>query len=573
MTNLGAVDEDVRFDWVAADDLSAKLRSTATVLDEQAASRTTSHDTARAVWQGRYAVEFDDRVSTCTGDASRFATSMRGAADDVDELARLAREEQDRRVAAREWIASQNDDGGGLFGGVPVLGDVEDAIGDGLDAAGDFVFGEDDVPPELSPVDPPNISIGDPGPATRNVGAPAATATYAEGGVSSAKPDDLDTWVSASRGMDETLTLRKGWLDEAHATFTAGLGWGSFDAISMLTGFGTWLGLNEADALWVADIATTFREAGAGTVSDAVIAASLDAAGLGGVGRMSVTYDDPSAWGMPPTSGYADDPVNTASGNFVEAETDLEASGLCRLLRFTRTYNSRSDRVGAFGPGWSSWAEVRLRAEPDGAYWVGADGQEAVFPRALTGRPHGDGGVPGGAPVPPPFLRTPGVAGQVDPDPHGDGLVLDLFGHGRLAADADGRPVWADDGPGTRVSFAYDDDRLVALAHEGGRTLTFDWDGAGQRITGVRAGDGRAITFAYDDRGRLVSVDGGLRGPRAYTVDDLDRIVTVADADGVAEVRNTYDDEGRVVAQLSPHGRRSRYRYAAAGSSFSSGSS
>jgi hypothetical protein len=33
VTNLGAVDEDVPFDWVGADDLSAKLRSTATVLE------------------------------------------------------------------------------------------------------------------------------------------------------------------------------------------------------------------------------------------------------------------------------------------------------------------------------------------------------------------------------------------------------------------------------------------------------------------------------------------------------------------------------------------------------------
>jgi hypothetical protein len=81
VTNLGAVDEDVRFDWVAADDLSARLRSTATVLDEQVGTRTTSHDTARAVWRGRYAVEFDDRVSTCTGDATRFATSMWNAVD------------------------------------------------------------------------------------------------------------------------------------------------------------------------------------------------------------------------------------------------------------------------------------------------------------------------------------------------------------------------------------------------------------------------------------------------------------------------------------------------------------
>ena len=55
-----------------------------------------------------------------------------------------------------------------------------------------------------------------------------------------------------------------------------------------------------------------------------------------------------------PPRGYADDPVNTASGNFLIAEAELPVGGLAAGLTLRRTYNSRSDRAGAFGPGWSS---------------------------------------------------------------------------------------------------------------------------------------------------------------------------------------------------------------------------
>src|SRR5262249_57540959 len=108
---------------------------------------------------------------------------------------------------------------------------------------------------------------------------------------------------------------------------------------------------------WVGKMADAFRCAGGNgsvkTLPDAAIHASLRAAGLLG-GRQSVTFHDPVAYGMPPTTGYANDPVNTASGNFVELEEDLPFEGLTAGLRFARTYNSRSDRAGAFGPGWSS---------------------------------------------------------------------------------------------------------------------------------------------------------------------------------------------------------------------------
>lgn len=399
---------------------------------------------------------------------------------------------------------------------------------------------------------------------------------------SSARPADLDAWVTASRGLDDALEVHKSTLIRLHGEFTGSLGWGHFDASSMLTAFGNWLSWNEIDAQWVTTIAQAFRAADSGTVPDAAIDAALQAAGLD-FGRQSVTFDDPVALGEPPTSGYANDPVNTGSGNFVEVEIDLLANGLTRLLRFARTYNSRSDRVGPFGPGWASWATARLRSEPDGAHWEAPDGQRAVFPwvpdaaagsgstsgngaasgdgaASGSGSAAGDGsggdGEPEGTHAPGRYGRLADIPGLVVPA--GDGLAMEWFGGGRLVFDAAGLPLLADDGPGTEVTFEHDGDRLVGMRHAGGRALTFEW--RGDRIVVVRCSDGRAVSYGYDERGRLIEAEGPA-GRRLYEVDDAGRVVAVTDADGVVEARNTYDDDGRVLSQLSPHGRRTRFRY------------
>ncbi|WP_198170719.1 hypothetical protein, partial [Actinoplanes awajinensis] len=136
-------------------------------------------------------------------------------------------------------------------------------------------------------------------------------------GTSSARPDDLDDFVRDSRAADDELRTWSTQLRSAYGEFQDGNQWGHLDATSLLTAFGTYIDLNEADAKWVAQIAAAFRAAGGdgdlARLPDAAIAASLRAAGLGG-GRASVTFDDPIAYGFPPTSGFADDPVNTASG-------------------------------------------------------------------------------------------------------------------------------------------------------------------------------------------------------------------------------------------------------------------
>lgn len=140
MGDLGAYHEDVDFDWDKASTLATELRSTANVLEYQVGERNRIQDAPREHWRGVYGDQFDGRVTTCTGDATRLYGSMHEAAHQLDEMARLAREEQQRREQAREW--ERNNDDGGF-----------------LDGVGDFLFGEDDLPPPPPPVNPPTIGI------------------------------------------------------------------------------------------------------------------------------------------------------------------------------------------------------------------------------------------------------------------------------------------------------------------------------------------------------------------------------------------------------------------------------
>ena len=360
-------------------------------------------------------------------------------------------------------------------------------------------------------------------------------------GTSSARPSDLEQFAARSRSADHELEGHARRLRIAYGNFLDGTRWGTIDISSMLGGFAEYIDWNEIDAMWVARIAKAFRAAGGDgaikTLPDSAIHASLKAAGLLG-GRQSVSFDDPVAYGMPPTTGYTNDPVNTASGNFVEREEDLRFGGLAGLLSFARMYNSRSDRVGAFGTGWSSWADVRLRPRPEGAEYEGPDGQRALFPRM------GDG-----------YGRVIGVRGLVEAGE--TGLVLHWFGGESWQFDAAGRPLLIDNGPGTAVSLEHRDGRLVALRHGGGKRIDVRWEE--DRICALECSDGRRVDYRYED-GHLVAAEGDA-GLRRYEVAENGRVLSVSDADGVVEVANAYDEDGRVVRQLSPFGRHTLIGY------------
>jgi uncharacterized protein YukE len=103
MTDLGPIEEDVKFAWGAATALSAQLRQAARTLDECVPRLSAAAHHAKQDWHGAYARRFDDHMSTCTRDARRFAAALQEAAKTLDELGDLARREQQRREIARIW--------------------------------------------------------------------------------------------------------------------------------------------------------------------------------------------------------------------------------------------------------------------------------------------------------------------------------------------------------------------------------------------------------------------------------------------------------------------------------------
>ncbi|PPI44676.1 type IV secretion protein Rhs, partial [Rathayibacter iranicus] len=320
------------------------------------------------------------------------------------------------------------------------------------------------------------------------------------------------------------------------------------DAEGVVSGFTSWLAANDQDVVWARSIADAFTAAGGdgvvSTVADSALAVAVAAAGVT-LSREDLTIGAAQVFGAAPTSGYADDPVNTSTGNFLDTEVDLGFPGGAGSLRLERTYNSLDLSEGAFGPGWSSVTEVRLRVGDDGATLVLPDGRELLFPR------QGDG-----------WDRAVGenrwLTREIDPERAGERLVVSGNDGSRWVFTVAGRWLSAGSGPGTRVDVEYDGDgALSRLVHERGRWVAVEWSGG--RVVVAAASDGRRVEYEYDE-GRLVAVSGP-GGTRRYGWNPDGLLESVTDAAGVLEVRNTFDARRRVRTQASPFGRTTRYAY------------
>lgn len=280
------------------------------------------------------------------------------------------------------------------------------------------------------------------------------------------------------------------------------------------------------------------------TVGDPVIAGALDARGVASPPE-TLEFEPATMVGKPPTSGFVDDPVCAANGNMVHHDTDLVFPGIAAALDVHRTYNSIvADRVGAFGPGWTSILDVRL--DTSGA---GEPGRVEVH-------------LPDGA-----------IAGFVRRD---DRFVPTSRRVHSIAATPTGWTVWWDhrrtfefDQRGVLIGWSVGAARvLVERDHLGrfasaieslsGRSWGVVWS-AGGHVDQLVAHDGRRVSYDRGDDGsprRVSSASGHLDYHWSGTL-----LTSVVDADGVAAFVNEYDDERRVVVQTSPFGRVTSYRY------------
>ncbi|QWC84613.1 hypothetical protein KLP28_13715 [Nocardioidaceae bacterium] len=538
----GGNEHDVPFDFEAADALIATCNSVAGDVEDHAQRWASSVTTACVEFRGAFARLFQSNATTARGDADQLAAALRDMAGKAQGLRGKAEAEQQRREEARAWYREKES----------LSGDLK---GLAHNATFGLAFSDHEQPPPGPPDPPMPESVPQPPAAPREAPTPGAAGGGWGGGTTSARPEDLQDFSTRAHADADTLDRRRSAVASDLDAFNDGSEWGTLHADGVVLAFSKFGEANHADARWAAAIGVAFRAAGSSgdvsTLPDSALAEALNRAGVD-ASREDLDIPPAVAIGEPPTSGYADDPVNTATGNFVHHEIDLGFTGGCGDLAWQRTYNSvvlPDAVVGAFGPGWSTWAEAGLTLEDEVARVRLPEGREIHFPSAGEG-----------------WGRA--TDGNHWLDAEGTGHLMSDNAGGRWRFDSAGRLVEISRGPGAAVTATWQEHsreaRLVRLTHARGRHLDLEWDdipGTGSRIVAARSSDGRTVVHDYDDAGRLreVTLPGG--AVRTYVWDDAGLLRAVTDPDGVVEVENTYDEAGRVATQRSPHGRLTRYAY------------
>ncbi len=242
------------------------------------------------------------------------------------------------------------------------------------------------------------------------------------------------------------------------------------------------------------------------------------------------------------------DPVETLTGNFTYARTDLAIAGRGPSPAFARAYNSADTRVGPLGPGWTHSSSTRIVDPGDASgdlVLVGPTGRSDRFAK----QPDGSYTAP-----PASFASLVRNSGGTVTVTHKDRTTWLFDGQGRL--------IVVKDRHGNQAVLGYNGSgRLATVSDPAGRgSLTFTYGtsgGANGRLTKVEdwLSPARSVQFGYDAQGRLQTVTDREGKVTTYAYDGTShRLTTITDALGHVAVTNSYDAQGRVQTQKDARG-------------------
>ena len=580
------VKEKVQFSDADSDTLRSALDAAAEHLETQQSKRTGDFYTATTNFTGKYSEDFATIHNQLKTNATNVASMLRYAAKLVDYVKECAHVENRNCDKAREW-----DDKSWWQG-------VQDWWND-----------KDSPDYEKNPDKP---------------AAPAAPATTADTpttsviigngeGMSSAMPENLKTYTDNATTCESDATGKYNAITSALAAYQGSCKHGQLDISATVNSLNTWIQQSQQVTTWLSGVAQDFRDAGARSgnpvpLSNAYLDQQMQARGQGkpNIQPIEVNYAEVS--GEVPSSGFANDPVNVATGNFIEPETDLVFTGTVSesTLSLTRMYNSlavtHADEVpsGVFGLGWFSTLDTRLSFGDEQASWFMPDGRAVFFDREgegfaraarepwwLTKVPATDelftrvrdaqvqayeqAKVTGGSAVVPevPFVwmvhnnqheayfYAPSGAPVARRQGHLSSLTVFILAEDGAVTDLV-HPVahrgihvnyeTAEETGGVRPAAAFTYNTIGERAGEPVQNVAYSYTEAAESSASVQVS------------GLLTGVTTGI-GTRTYTHTERGLIHRVINARGDLEVTNTYDDSGRVIGQISEYGRDISYTY------------
>jgi len=246
---------------------------------------------------------------------------------------------------------------------------------------------------------------------------------------------------------------------------------------------------------------------------------------------------------------YRAAPVNCASGNQTEEQTDLVLGGRGPALALHRTYNSQAaaeaKEAGPWGYGWSGpySSHLEFDKESGAVTVVQENGATAAF--NLSGGEY----VPAGA-----WIQAT--------------LVKEIFeiyaftlpNQEQLWFNAEGKLIVQFDRNGNALTFTYSSGKLTKVKDGAGRELTFTYSGS--QVAYVEDPMGHFVNYGYES-GNLTSVTmPGEKGfPRwKFKYDASHQLTEMIDGRG-GITKTEYDEKHRVKKQTDPMERVIKFEY------------
>ena len=551
--------EEVKYDDATSDDFAGACRTIAQNIDGALPPLKNSLTTALEDFVGHYADIAAANIDTTISDGRNIANVFRQLADVVDRLKEAAQKEKRNRELMREYEKKYDGNWGGFR------------------KWWDSIFGEGAPTPESYV---PDTTID-----TTSLGPRESTETRS--GSMTVSSASLSTVRDLSKALENLGTEFESEPDISRlaSDFADKCQWGTVDAKSLIDTFEAWKQSNAKDKTWLSIVADTFEQYGSSgqiiTVANSTLEGAISAAGAS-TERHELKVPAPTVVGMSTTSGYVNDPVNVATGNFIEEETDMAFSGVVSACTVTRMYNSvtvfgQHAVSGVFGAGWSSNIESRMQLNTENAVWTMPDGREVTFDRMIR-----EDGTHGYARAPReawwleelPLTQLTGEEGSIA-DPSLRYILhatdYDASSLLRISDNAGTQHIFSltgiylgmSAGAGTAVAYLRDEEgRVGAIVHQRGARINVEYTEDGL-VGAIHSSRGQSVRYEYvtlDGRTHLCAVHGDA-GTRRYEHDATGLIHRVVASTGAVEVTNYYDPTGRITEQDTEYGRRVRYRY------------
>ncbi|MDR2672569.1 MAG: DUF6531 domain-containing protein, partial [Coriobacteriales bacterium] len=254
--------------------------------------------------------------------------------------------------------------------------------------------------------------------------------------------------------------------------------------------------------------------------------------------------------GRSQVSEFDMEPVNMATGNFYLEHTDATSSEYGSTFALTRSYNSLAPQAsGPFGRGFATEFNQVIVATQDGSItYTAPDGRRLVFEKTDTGWASPTG-----------YNFT--LEKHDNTDPHAVIYTITKPDSTLLTFDSYGVLSCITDTKGLKTRISYDENyRMDAIIAASGRVYDVETDNAGH-VTSITLPNGAHVFYGYDEAGYLTQVTDADGATVAYEYDERGQMSAWTDGTGAHVVQNSYDDEGRIVAQTDARGNTSYVGY------------